>query len=87
MKKLEDALLKLKFDTDSNDYSSGQKEAIKFCIRKHAERQTLDDINKELYNAISMNVCSEYVQGIISGVKYNIKIMEDANQKVSVINV
>ena len=30
MKKLEDALLQLKFDTDSTDYSSGQKEAIKF---------------------------------------------------------
>ena len=62
MKKLEDVLLQLKFDTDSNDYSSGQKEAIKFCIRKHEEGWTLDDFYKELYNALSMNVCSEYVQ-------------------------
>ena len=87
MEKLEDVLLQLKFDENRTDYSIGQKEAIKFCIRKHEEGWTLDDFYKELYNALSMNVCSEYVQGIISGFKYNIKIMEDANQKVSVINV
>ena len=83
MKKLEDVLLQLKFDTDSNDYSSGQKEAIKFCIRKHEEGWTLDDFYKELYNALSMNVCSEYVKGIISGFKYNIKIMEETEYEQS----
>ena len=83
MKKLEDALLQLKFDTDSTDYASGQKEAIKFCIRKHGEGWSLDDFYKELYNALSMNVCSEYVQGIISGFKYNIKIMEETEYEQS----
>ena len=79
MKKLEYALLQLKFDTNSTDYSIGQKEAIRFCIRKHEEGWTLDDFYKELYNALSMNTCSEYIQGIISGFKYNIKIMEESN--------
>lgn len=83
MKKLEDALLKLKFDTNQDDFIAGQKEAIKFCIRKHGEGWTLDDFYKELYNALSMNVCSEYVQGIISGFKYNIKIMEETENEQS----
>ena len=83
MKKLEDVLLQLKFDTNQDDFIAGQKEAIKFCIRKHEEGWTLDDFYKELYNALSMNVCSEYVQGIISGFKYNIKIMEETEYEQS----
>ena len=83
MKKLEDVLLKLKFDVNSDDFTYGQQESIKFCIRKHEEGWTLDDFYKELYNALSMNVCSEYVQGIISGFKYNIKIMEETKNEQS----
>ena len=47
------------------------------------QKATLDDFYKELYNALSMNVCSEYVQGIISGFKYNIKIMEESKNEQS----
>ena len=85
MEKLEDILLKLNLDRNSYDdnYMNGQKEAIRFCIRKHKEGWTLDDFYKELYNALSMNVCSEYVQGIISGFKYNIKIMEETEYEQS----
>ena len=83
MKKLEDAILKLKLDVSKDDFTYGQQEAIKFCIRKHEEGWTLDDFYKELYNASSMNVCSEYVQGIISGFKYNIKIMEETENEQS----
>ena len=87
MKKLEDAILKLKLDVSKDDFTYGQQEAIKFCIRKHQEGWTLDNFKQELCKAFNMNIGDEYIQGIISGFKYNIKIMEDANQKVSVINV
>ena len=78
MKKLEDTLLKLKFDVNSDDFTYGQKEAIKFCIRKHEEGWDLDDFNKDLQKAMKLNKNSEYIKGIISGLKYNIKIMEEA---------
>ena len=83
MEKLEDVLLQLKFDENRTDYSIGQKEAIKFCIRKHEEGWTLDDFYKEFYNALSMNKCSEYIQGIIWGFKYNIRIMEELENEQS----
>ena len=79
MEKLEDALLKLKFDRNADDdYSCGQREAIRFCIRKHKEGWILDDFYKELYKVLSVKKCDEYIQGIISGFKYNIKIMEES---------
>ena len=78
MEKLEDTLLKLKFDRNADDdYSCGQREAIRFCLRKHKEGWSLDDFYKELHKVLSDKKCSEYTQGIISGFKYNIKIMED----------
>ena len=77
MKKLENALLKLKFDTSSDDFIYGQREAIKFCIRKHEEGWDLYDFKQELNRSLSMNIGDEYIQGIISGFKYNIKIMEE----------
>ena len=78
MEKLEDTLFKLKFDTNTDcDYSYGQREAIRFCIRKHKEGWTLNDFYEELYKASSIKKCDEYIQGIISGFKYNIKIMEE----------
>ena len=76
MKKLEDAILKLKFVKD-DDYSYGQLEAIRFCIRKHQEGWTLEEFKQELNRALSMNMYDGYVKGIISGFKYNIKIMEE----------
>lgn len=78
MEKLEDALLKLKFETNTDhDYSYGQQEAIRFCIRKHKEGWTLDDFNRDLEEAMKLNMNDEYIQGIVSGLKYNIKIMEE----------
>lgn len=78
MEKLEDALLKLTFDINSDsDYSYGQRETIRFCIRKHKEGWTLDDFYKELHNVLSIDKCNEYIQGIISGFRYNINIMEE----------
>ena len=77
MKKLEDILLMLKFDTDDSDYSYGQREALRFCIRKHQEGWTLEDFKQELNRSLSMNTYDGYIQGIISGFKYNIKIMEE----------
>ena len=78
MEKLEEILLKIKFDRNADDYSYGQIEAIRFCIRKHKEGWTLDDFYKELYKVLSVKKCDEYIQGIISGFKYNIKIMEES---------
>ena len=77
MEKLEDALLKLKLDINADDFTYGQKEAIKFCIRKHKEGWTLENFKQELIKALSMNISDEYIQGIISGFKYNIKTMEE----------
>ena len=77
MKKLEDMLLRLNFDTGTDDYSYGQQEALRFCIRKHQEGWTLEDFKQELNRSLSMNTYDGYIQGIISGFKYNIKIMEE----------
>ena len=75
-------------ETESGNIITVDEEELKNMNDESTDKfSDLDDFYKELYNALSMNVCSEYVQGIISGFKYNIKIMEDANQKVSVINV
>lgn len=73
MKKLEDALLKLKFDSDTDDFTYGQQEAIKFW--------TLDNFNKDLEKAMKLNMNDEYIQGIVSGLKYNIKIMEETKDE------
>lgn len=86
MKKLEDALLKLKFDVNSDDFAYGQQESIKFCIRKHEEGWTLDDFNRELERAMKLNTNDEYIQGIVSGLKYNIKIMEESKNEQSYAN-
>lgn len=86
MKKLEDTLLKLKFDVNSDDFTYGQQESIKFCIRKHEEGWTLDDFNKELERAMKLNTNDEYIQGIVSGLKYNIKIMEESKNEQSYAN-
>ena len=83
MEKLEDILLKLKFDTDNDDYSYGQREALRFCIRKHQEGWTLNNFKQELCKAFNMNIGDEYIQGIISGFKYNIKIMEETENEQS----
>lgn len=78
MKKLEDALLQIQFDRNfDRDYSYGQQEAIRFCIRKHEEGWTLDDFKQDLNKALALNMDDEYIQGIVSGLKYNIKIMEE----------
>lgn len=81
MKKLEDALLKLKFDADKDDFTYGQQEAIKFRIRKHEEGWTLDNFNRDLEKAMKLNMNDEYIQGIVSGLKYNIKIMEETKDE------
>jgi len=83
MERLENALLKLKFDINSDDFNYGQQEAIRFCIRKHNEGWTLDDFKQELIKTLSMNIDDEYIQGIISGFKYNIKIMEETEYEQS----
>ena len=44
MSELEDILLQLKFDTDRDDYKQGQLDAIRFCVRKHGENWTLEEI-------------------------------------------
>lgn len=77
MEKLEDTLLQLKFDRYSDDFSYGQQEAIKFCIRKHQEGWIVDDFKKELCKTSKLNRNDEYIQGIIDVFKYNIKIMEE----------
>ena len=81
MEKLEDALLKLKFDISLDDFTYGQQEAIKFCIRKHQEGWIIDDFKKELYKTSKLNINDEYIQGIISAFKYNIKIMEETKDE------
>lgn len=86
MKKLEDTLLKLKFDVNSDDFTYGQQESIKFCVRKHEEGWTLDDFNRELERAMKLNTNDEYIQGIVSGLKYNIKIMEESKNEQSYAN-
>ena len=83
MKKLEDAILKLKLDSNKDDFTYGQQEAIKFCIRKHQEGWTLEDFKQELNRSLSMNIYDGYVKGIISGFKYNIKIMEETENEQS----
>ena len=83
MKKLEDAILKLKLDSNKDDFTYGQEEAIKFCIRKHQEGWTLNNFKQELCKAFNMNIGDEYIQGIISGFKYNIKIMEETENEQS----
>lgn len=87
MKKLEDALLQINFDrnTDS-DYSYGQKESIKFCIRKHQEGWTLGDFNRDLEEAMKLNMKDEYIQGIVAGLKFNIKNMEETENEQSYAN-
>ena len=81
MEKLEDALLKLKFDISLDDFTYGQQEAIKFCIRKHQEGWIIDDFKKELCKISKLNINDEYIQGIISAFKYNIKIMEETKDE------
>lgn len=81
MEKLEDALLKLKFDISLDDFTYGQQEAIKFCIRKHQEGWIIDDFKKELCKTSKLNINDEYIQGIISAFKYNIKIMEETKDE------
>ena len=76
MSELEDILLQLKFDTDRDDYKQGQLDAIRFCVRKHGENWTLEDFKHDLEKAIKLNLDKEYIKGIVSGLKYNIKLME-----------
>ena len=72
--------MQLKFNND-NSVTSGQIEAIKFCIRKHNEGWTIEDFKMELKNALKMNICDDYIKGIISGFRYNLKIMEESNER------
>lgn len=71
--------MQLKFNND-NSVTSGQIEAIKFCIRKHKEGWTIEDFKTELNNALRMNICDDYIKGIISGFRYNLKLMEESNE-------
>lgn len=88
MKKLEDALFTLKWSKEAiaNDYAQGQKTAIKFCIRKHQEGWTLGDFNRDLEEAMKLNMKDEYIQGIVAGLKFNIKNMEETENEQSYAN-
>ena len=71
---------------NSDDFTYGQQESIKFCIRKHEEGWTLDDFNRDLEKAMKLNMNDEYIQGIVSGLKYNLKIMEETKNEQSYAN-
>ena len=78
--RLEDKLLKLKFDIQDG-YDIGVIESIKFCLRKHREGWTIQMFNKELESALKLNLRDEYIQGIVAGMRYNIKVMEETNER------
>ena len=63
----------------SQDEYIGFKEAINFCIRKHKEKWNINDFREDL-NQTRIQYkdweCS-YIEGILSGLKYNIKITEE----------
>lgn len=78
MEILENELLQLNFikkDGSNSDYIDGAKEAIRFCIRKHKDRWTLEQFESDLKETIAMNVTGMYGKGIIAGLKFNIKTM------------
>lgn len=83
MKKLEDLIEIAKLTTCDGidrEYQRGYIEALNFSIRKHKEEWDIEDFKKDLIeteiNLSSFKNC-EYIDGILGGLKTNIKIMED----------
>ncbi|MGL4453777.1 MAG: hypothetical protein ACRCTZ_21690 [Sarcina sp.] len=64
------------------DTKFGYKESLNFCIRKHQEGWTLDLFKTNLIETLDKygKYYGDYTSGLISGLKYNIKIMEEHNE-------
>lgn len=80
IKKLEDEkTLLIFYNTHSHDdFVDGQKEALRFCIRKHKESWTLEQFENDLKETIDNFIPhdSSYEKGIISGLEFNIYEMK-----------
>lgn len=64
------------------DTKFGYMESLKFCIRKHEEKWSLDLFKSNLSETLDKygKYYGDYTSGLISGLKYNIKIMEEINE-------
>lgn len=62
-----------------SDYKKGYKSAIKFCIERHKEGWVISRFEEDLEEVINQYglLSGDYLDGIISGLKYNIKLMEN----------
>ena len=62
------------------EYRKGFVEALNFAIRKHNEQWDIEDFKKDLIET-EINLSSfknfEYADGILGGLKTNIKILEE----------
>lgn len=61
------------------DYKVGYKSSIEFCIRKHKEGWNLKQFKENLENVIKeySYLKGDYLNGIVKGLEYNIKLMEN----------
>lgn len=64
------------------DIKFGYKESLNFCIRKHQEGWSLDLFKSNLSETLEKygKYYGDYTSGLINGLKYNIKIMEEHNE-------
>lgn len=66
------------FSNNDDSYTEGRLESLRFCYRKHLEGWTIDMFKEDLNKFKTENKCiGDYMLGIISGLKYNIKLMEE----------
>lgn len=82
--KLDEEMMLRQFLLSQDEYR-GFKEAINFCIRKHKEKWNINDFREDLIQTKMQYKdwdCS-YIEGIVSGLKYNIKLMEEQHELIS----
>lgn len=62
-----------------SDFKKGYKSAIKFCIERHEEGWGLSQFEEDLKEVINQYgfLSGDYLDGIISGLKYNIKLTKE----------
>lgn len=82
MKKIEELIEQAKMTKCKGvdyEYKRGCIEALNFAIRMHREHWDLDKFKEDLIETESnlSNFNGEYKDGILSGLKTNIKIMEE----------
>ena len=62
-----------------SDYKKGYKSAIKFCIERHKEGWVISQFEEDLEEVVNQYglLSGDYLDGIISGLEYNIKLMRN----------